>query len=329
VEDSTWTVVPVRHSSALAHSTVQFSPSSLALQGFGETLQKVAPSKLSNHSRSGIEIRVLDVIPLPLESVFVTIEGDLAKRLENGEGTFHGEHPQTNGHTNRATPEDRLTSAIREALGSLKIVHTGDFFSLPLPPHPITHIPAPPAKVTLCEPVGQGMLSPQSKIIITQTGHHVKNTRKTQTLPVKRILNEVIEEDEDTTNDQFYSAAEDRYKTDAAIEDDDDDSEEDQTETEDDLSSPGTDDHSDDSMEDMISLHAPMLPSHNKSGMSTMQPGTPYTNTGRKTNGANSPGSVFSNFTATTARYVFLLLILRAVGFLKFGAHYYFQDSFE
>ena len=138
VEDSTWTVVPVQPSSALAHSTVQFSPSSLALQSFAEALQKVAPSKISSHSRSGIEIRVLDVIPLPLETVFVTIEGDLARRLENGEGTFHGEHVRTNGHfkgKSPAAPEDRLTSAIREALSALKVAHTNDFFSLPLPPH--------------------------------------------------------------------------------------------------------------------------------------------------------------------------------------------------
>jgi len=176
VEDSAWTVVPVRPSSALAHSTVQFSPSSLALQGFAEALQKIAPSKLSSHSRSGIEIRILDVVPLPLETVFVTIEGELARRLENGEGTFHGDHARMNGIPNGKVtptiPEDRLTAAIREALGALKVVHTGDFFSLPLPPHPITHVPPPPAKVSLCEPVGQGILSPQSKIIITQTGHH-------------------------------------------------------------------------------------------------------------------------------------------------------------
>lgn len=240
------------------------------------------------------------MVPLPLETVFVTIEGDLARRLENGEGTFHGEHARANGYTNGkikiAAPEDRLTAAIREALGSLKIVHTGDFFSLPLPPHPVTHVPPPPAKVTLCEPVGQGVLSPESRIIITQTGHHVKNIRK-QTLPTSPTLNEVAEEDEDTTNDQFYSAAEDRYKTDAAVEDDS------VTDTETEASSPENDDLSDDSMDDMISLQAPSLPAHNASGISTIQPGTPHTvGLGRKTNGINTPGSVFSSFTATTAR---------------------------
>jgi peroxin-6 len=201
---------------------VQFSPSSIALQGFAEALGKVAPSKISSHSRSGIEIRVLDVVPLPLESVFVTIERELAQRLENGEGVFHGEHARTNGSLNGKSPsivpEDRLPSAIREALGALKVVHTGDLFSLPLPPHPITHVPPPPAQVTLCEPVGQGVLRPSTKIIITQTGHHVKSSRKVQPLPGDRVLN-VAEEDDDTTNDQFYSAAEDRYRTDATVED--------------------------------------------------------------------------------------------------------------
>lgn len=238
--------------------------------------------------------------PLPLETVFVTIEGDLARRLENGEGTFHGEHARINGHfkgKSSTAPEDRLTFAIREALAALKVVHTSDFFSLPLPPHPITHVPPPPAKVTLCEPVGQGILTPHTKIIITQTGHHVKNTHKQQTLPVNPVLNGVAEEDEDTSNDQFYSATEDRYKTDAAVDDD-----ESVTETETEASElEENDDLSDDSMDDMISLQAPTLPAHNASGISTIQPGTPRT-VGRKTNGIDTPGSVFSNFTAKTAR---------------------------
>ena len=299
MEDSTWTIVPIRASSALAHSTLQFSPSSLALQRFAEALQKIAPSKISNHSRSGIEIKVIDVIPLPLETVFVTIEGDLARRLANGEGTFHMEHPRTNGHLrskHSTAPDDRLSSAIREALAALKVVHTSDFFSLPLPPHPITHIPPPPAKVTLCEPVGQGTLSPQTRIIITQTGHHENHARKQQSLPVNRTLNRLAEEDEDTSNDQFYSATEDRYKTDAAVDD------ESCTETETEASElEENDDLSDDSMDDMISLQAPSLPANNESGISTIQRGTPRT-VGGKPNGIATPGSVFSNFTATTAR---------------------------
>ncbi|KAK6608498.1 peroxisomal biogenesis factor 6 [Botrytis cinerea] len=303
VEDSTWTVVPVRSSNNLATSTVQFSPENPTLQAFAETLQRVAPSKLSSNSRSGIEIRVLDIVPLPLETVFVTIEAESAKRLENGEGTFHGEHPQMNGHTkslsNGTRPEDKLTKAIREALRSLRVVHTGDYVQLPLQPHPITHVPPPPAKVTLSEPVGQGLLSPKTKIIVTQTGHYAKGSRKHTVIPLNGGLNQVTEEDEDTSNDQFYSAAEDRYKTDTAFEGESDYVTETDTEIE---SSADNDSLSDDSMEDMISLQVPVLPSHNASGISTIQPGSPQTVIpgGRRATGIATPGSVFSSFTATT-----------------------------
>ncbi|RFU30058.1 hypothetical protein B7463_g6293, partial [Scytalidium lignicola] len=301
VEDASWTVVTVRPSSALAHSTVQFSPTSLALQGFAEALQRISPSKLASHSRSGIEIRILDVVPLELDSVFVTIEGELAKRLENGEGTFHGEHPQTNGYNQgkaSASPEDRLTAAIREALSTLKVVHTGDFFSLPLPPHPITHVPPPPGKVNLCEPVGQGLLSPNTKVIVTKTHHRTKDTRKAP--PLNRVLKDTAEDEDDTANDSFYSAAEDRYKTDADATTEGFDT---VTDTETEMSGADNDDLSDDSMDDMISLQAPILNPTNASGVSTIQPGTPHTiGLGRKPNGINTPGSVFSTFTSTTAR---------------------------
>jgi peroxin-6 len=302
VEDSTWTVVPVTTSSTMAHSTLQFSPNSLVLQPFADALQKVAPSKLSSHIRGGIEIRVLDVIPLQLETVFVSIDRESARRLENGEGTFHGSNPQVNGNSggrSSSKPEDKLNKAIRDALGSLKVVHTGDYVQLPLQPHPITHVPPPPAKVTLSEPVGQGILSPNTKIIVTQTGHHVKSSRKETPI----ALNRVAEEDEDTGNDQFYSAAEDRYKTDAAIEEESDYITETETETETEIaSSIDNDSLSDDSMEDMISLNAPILPTHGASGISTVQPGSPQTVVagGRKTNGIATPGSVFSSFTTTT-----------------------------
>ncbi|KAJ3473116.1 hypothetical protein NLG97_g10509 [Lecanicillium saksenae] len=72
-----WCIVPVARSSSLPHSTVHFSPSSTALQSFAVTLQKIAPSKLTSHSRSGIEILVLDVATVPLETVFVSLEKNI------------------------------------------------------------------------------------------------------------------------------------------------------------------------------------------------------------------------------------------------------------
>ncbi|KAI0020161.1 hypothetical protein F4780DRAFT_381771 [Xylariomycetidae sp. FL0641] len=294
-----WTVVPVAKSAALAHSTVQFSPSSPALQSFAIALQQVAPSKLSGHSRSGIEIQVLDVAAVTLDTVFVSLESELVKRLENGEGTFFSDHPAGNGK-DVATPEfpaDRLAAALRVALSTLKVVHNGDFFPLPLAPHPITHLQPTPGKVALCEPVAQGVLGPYTKVVLTKGHSQAKQDRAP--IASSQALGEAEQDDEDAANDQFFSAAEERYKTDAPDEQLDS-----VTETETETSGDENEDElSDDSMDDMISLQAPALPTTNASGISTMQPGTPMTlGRGRKTNGINTPGSVFSSFTTTTAR---------------------------
>lgn len=300
-----WTIVPVTQSAALAHSTVQFSPSSLALQNFATHLQQVAPSKLSSHSRSGIEILVLDVVALSLDTVYVNLEGELAKRLENGEGTFFREHPDVAVAQRKGkgvdSPQDRLKTAIRVALGTLKVVHAGDLFPLPLAPHPITHVPPNPGKVTLCEPVAQGVLSPSTEIIVSRGRLHSKNGRVPSAMSSSRTLNGVAEDDEDTANDQFYSAAEERYKTENEVHTDSTDA---MTETEEsELSMDEQDELSDDSMDDLLSLQAPSLPATAASGVSTIAAGTPMTlGRGRKTNGISTPGSVFSSFTATTAR---------------------------
>ncbi|KAK3995408.1 hypothetical protein QBC44DRAFT_25439 [Cladorrhinum sp. PSN332] len=293
-ETTNWSIVPVTKSSALAPNTVQFSPKSLALQSFALNLKQVAPSRLSSHSRSGIEILVLDVTAIALDTVFVSLEGELAKRLESGEGTFFREHPTNGtGKTHDASaPEDRLTAALRTALTSLRVVHTGDLFPLPLPPHPVTHVPPNPGKITLCEPVSQGILAPTTKIIVSRGRIHSKHNRSGPHIPQTRI-NGAAEEDDDTANDQFYSATEERSRTDAPADETETEAEEAEEEEEEE------DALSDDSMEDMISLHAPTLASAITSGI-----GTPTTIGGRnrKASAMSSAVSVFSSFTATTAR---------------------------
>lgn len=281
--DAPWSIVPVVKSSALNPGTVHFSPSSSTLQDFATTLQQIAPSKLSSHSRSGIEILVLDVAPFPLETVYVSLESESTKRIENG--------PDKN-----LTAEQRLAAALRTALASLKVVHSGDLFPLPLPSHPVTQAPPNPGKIMLCEPVAQGVLSPQTKIILMRG--RVKTKRIVSGMSARKPLNGLpeAEEEEEGQTDQFYSAAEGSMA----------DETETATETETDFdASDLEDDLSDDSMDDMISLQAPALPATHASGVSTMQPGTPMTVgtlRGRKTNGIATPGSVFSNYTATTAR---------------------------
>lgn len=298
-DSATWSIVPVTLSSALAPSTVQFSPSSLALQSFAHTLKQVAPSQLSTRSRSGIDISVLDVTAIELDTVFVSLEGDLAKRLENGEGVFFRERPDSNKPKAPAaapTPEARLTAALRAALSTLKVVHTGDLFPLPLPPHPVTHVPPNPGKITLCEPVAQGILGPNTKIIVSRGRGYSKHDRSSTPIGTGRgVEGDEGDEGEDTANDQFYSAAEDRARTDTA-----NDTDGSQTDSDDQVDGVNNDDDSlSDGSDDIITLQTPPLSSTITSGI-----GTPSTiGRGRKTNGVVSgAASVFSSWTASTAR---------------------------
>ncbi|KAK4218234.1 hypothetical protein QBC37DRAFT_8298 [Rhypophila decipiens] len=303
-ESTNWAIVPITKSSSVARGTLQFSASSLSLQSFAANLQQVAPSRLASQSRNGIEILVLDVAAIELDTVYVSLEGELAKRLENGEGTFFREHPAHPGKGKAsASPQDQLTTALRTALGTLRVVHSGDLFPLPLPPHPVTHVPPNPGKILLCEPVSQGILSPRTKIIVSRGRVHSKHGRDAIPIQSNRNLNGLGEDDgDDTTNDTFYSAAEERYKTDAPAETTDFMTETEESEIENHHQEDEDEDElSDDSMDDMISLQTPTLPPTITSGMSTMQPGSPMT-VGRGRRLMSGPGSVFSSFTATTAR---------------------------
>jgi peroxin-6 len=245
----------------------------------------------------------------------------LARRLEAGEGTFHRDHPKTPGARFKgANADERLAAALREALGSLEVVHAEDLFPLPLPPHPVTHQPPHPGKIALCEPVAQGVLVDSTKIILMRgRGQGRRAQLATRPMSASRQLSnghlgvnggrKDDDEDEGANTDQFYSAAEERYRSDALTAGETEAATETETEisgAEHDYQDDDDDDNiSDDSMDDMISLQAPALTVGTASGVSTMQPGTPMTIgtlRGRKTNGVATPGSVFSNMTSATAR---------------------------
>ncbi|RDA93792.1 hypothetical protein CP533_6405 [Ophiocordyceps camponoti-saundersi (nom. inval.)] len=286
--DTAWAIVPVMPSAALPPSTLQFSPSSKALQSFATVLQQIAPSKLSGYNRAGIKILLLDVTPVPLDTVFVSLESESTKRLENGEGKFH-EHPQNpKGNVDSGrSPTELLTAAIRASLAGIDVVHAGYLFSLPLPPHPVNHAPPNPGVILLCEPVAQGVLTDSTKIVLMRGRVRSRRTRRNTAIKAS------ADDEDDTHNEQFFSAAEDRHRTLESA----DESETDVVSGPDELE----DDLSDDSMDDMISLQTPALPPTSTSA----QPGSPMTAStlrGRRTNGAATPGSVFSNMTSTTAK---------------------------
>ena len=320
-----WTIIPVRtsekaeNSTTRPHSSLQIPSSSLALQSFLQNLQAVAPNKPQRRD-TPIEIRILDVVPLGLDTVYVSLDTDGLRKLDEVHAKFGGgfgiarpngtlksnqdRYLKVNGSSGKGpTGADHAAqgrawrNAVRDALESPTIIHTGDLLPLPLPAHPITHVPAPPAKITACEPVSQGLLLSTTKIVVLQSHRASKSA---QVLPPPRptpIPNGYADsEEEDTSNEQFYSAAEDRTLSQNASPPD----EESADNLDSELSGSEAGDLSDD-LDDLISLNAPVLPPQSSGVLSSFSSATPRPGNFH-TNGIATPGSVFSSFTATTAR---------------------------
>ncbi|ODM15117.1 Peroxisomal biogenesis factor 6 [Aspergillus cristatus] len=322
VEELAWTILPVRvhpressYTAPISHSTVVFPDSAESLQPFLQAQSRLDPTRHSVQTQRVIEIRVLDVVPLQLDTVYVTVERNLVRNHDDVQNKFGGGFsPSIHGPNGlwakaakgseakryskkaAAEAEERLTAAVREALGAQKVVHTGAVLPLPLPPHPITYAPPPPVHISFCEPVSQGVLVPETKIVLVQARAH--GTRSQKSLSSTSSLKQVTEDEaDDTSNEQFYSAAEEKGNESGT--EMESTSPPDDSETE---GSVGTaSDTSDDSLEDMISLSAPQLPQPPSGIASSMTGATPRAGS-RRGDGAQTPGSVASNFTSTTMR---------------------------
>ena len=326
VEDVSWTLLPVQadkdseeEESGTVSPAIRFPASSLALQTFAEALHGGATVKGNTRGRLGTEVRMLEVEPLSLGTIVVTVDGDALDNHDEVQRKFGGGfvHSRIGGFPGKAKgkskstvndidgaewrtdmqeQEKRLTAAVREALASSIIVRQNDLLPLPLPAHPITHVPLPPSKLTLCEPVSQGLLSNNTKIIINRVSHADPADRGLPSVAAEKALRGMIMENGyDTASDHFFSAVEDGDKELTAKPDplaDTSDSE---------STGQDSDSSSEDSMEDMISMKAPQLSLYQSGVLSSRTAATPRA--GRPmTNGINTPGSVFSSFTTTTAR---------------------------
>ncbi|EMD62976.1 hypothetical protein GGP41_005012 [Bipolaris sorokiniana] len=317
-----WTIFPVRpaekteNGTARPHSSLHIPASSLALQSFSQVLQTVAPNRAQRRD-APIEVRIYDVVPIGLDTLYVNLDTEVLRKLDEVHAKFGGGFlPQVNGtsrgpksrsleangtrgkHVDVAAQEEVWRKAVREALQIPSVLHTGDLLPLNLPAHPITHVPPPPARITACEPVSQGLLLPSTRIVILQS-HRSSSKHPIVLPPVKQApaTNGFGDEDEadDTSNDTFYSAAEDRLDSRNVSP-----PEESADNFESELSESDAGDLSDES-DDIISLNAPMLPPQSSGVLSSYTSATPRPGNYR-TNGIATPGSVYSSFTATTAR---------------------------
>jgi peroxin-6 len=258
----------------------------------------------------------VSVKPLVLDTVYVTVQKNLLEDVDDAQKKFGGgfNDSQKNninerrrakigkvGDASRAywntsgSVDSRLARVVREAVALPPIIHARDILTLPLPSHPITHIAPSPAFVSACEPVSQGLLSSSTRIVLVQT--ESTSDKTTGAKSAKAATHDVIEDDaDDTSNEQFYSAAEDR--ADGFVSDAEEFSEQSDT---DQSSQHDSDDISDESLDDMISLHAPSLPLQRLGGSSSTTNATPRPG-GRRYTGSHTPGSLYSSLTVATAR---------------------------
>ena len=322
-EYTSWTILPVKvHElpgegvNESVPSSIRFPASSFALQTLAEALQA---TRINPKGKPGIEVLVLDVQPLLLDIVFVKVDGEALRKHNEVQKRFGGGFmaKQPNGYMTKgkgkaaqgdragsqldAVPNLRedgvLAAAVRGSLASPMVIHRGDLIPLPLPSHPITHVPFPPIEITACEPVDQGIISRQTQIIIDLVYHDERLDRRLVPYSKREaIRNPPLEEEDDISNEQFYSAVESGTRSPSTEENDIG------------LGSQNSDSSdteqgslSDDSMDNMISLSSPGLPSQMSGAMSSMTAATPKAGM-PKPNGVNTPGSVFSSYTATTAR---------------------------
>ena len=326
VENASWTLLPIQAqtgstegSDGLGPSSLQFSATSLVLQTFVEALQAASVRKDIAKSKSGVEVWMLEVEPLKLDKIYVTVDGDALQKHDEvqkkfgggfqgsqingyaskskgkGKATLHDEVLDNEGLSPGKEQDDLLTAAVRQGLASALVVRQNDLLPLPLPAHPITHVPLPPAKVTFCEPVRQGLLSDETKIIVHRIYSNNSADRPRSTAATPSPFSAMTEDNGDeTSNEQFFSAVENDETGNSAIV-------EEMESSNSDSSSEGSDSSSDDSMDNIISMTAPPLAGQDSDALSSRIAATPKAGK-PTTNGVNTPGSVFSNFTATTAR---------------------------
>ena len=323
-EEGLWTILPVVPQPQAEEAAYKLDTTGILLPNTSPALQLIIGDTSDNavktkavKQKKGIEVRVVDIEPLVLDRIYVTVDGDALQKHEEVQKKFGGgfDYTRTNGfmrngkakgkanshvttdgmdsHVAQKEQEARLTSAVREALTAAGVARQDELLPLPLPAHPITHVPLPPARIVLCEPVNQGLLSPTTKVIINQVKHSDLARRVLPSIAAqKTTLSSTLEDGDDTANEHFFSAVEneDLQRTNTN-----------KTTERESNSESSFDSSSDDSTDNLISLNVPQLQSRPSGAASARSRAT---SRGARSilNGFDTPGSVSSNFTATTAR---------------------------
>jgi peroxin-6 len=310
--EALWAVIPIATSrkwndKPLPNNTIRFPAGAFSTQSIVNLLQVVSPNRTLRQN-AAVEIRVSDVIPLPLETVFVSVDTIALQKLEDAQKKFAGGFQGANGHLASARngkrsssqdgqgsttdTEERRRKLVEEALQDTLILHAGDQLPLDLS-HPVTHARAPPAKILACEPVSQGSLTATTRIVVVSATDRQLPNAGNRGLLSPRLPEET--EDEDTSNETFFSATESPAKPIVISKSATDFS------NTDDLFNSSTEDNLSDDSDDMISLVRPGL-TDQPSGLNSVRTSATPRPFGDKLGGISTPGSVFSHMSSSTVR---------------------------
>jgi len=312
--ECSWSILPVRqqykNEKPLPASTIRFPAGASGTQSFVNIIHTLSPNRTIRQN-AAVEIRISDVVPLALDTIYLSVDSEAIGRLQDMQKRFGGGFASANGysakrsvkHAEPEVPEDGGNyEAIRkqlvyEALSHLSVVHTGDLLPLPQT-HPVTHAPAPPAKILACEPVAQGLLVPSTKVVITSASGKRQNNLGNRSLMSPRLDEET---DEDTSNEAFYSATEEKSSPARPLKPVVTSKSTTDLSNTDDMDSSAEDSNLSDDSDDMISLARPGL-TDQPSGLSSAITSATTRPFGTRTGGLSTPGSIYSHMSTSTVR---------------------------
>jgi peroxin-6 len=298
------------------HSSVRIPATSASLPYFTRLLRYASSGKTHVKKDTPYEIRVVAVIPPRLHTVYVTLNYDAMLKHYESQLRFGGgfkvsgkesslkyrvlnggvSGQKTNTQVDEKEMESSCRQAVRESLGS-RMIYTGDYIHLPLPAHPISHTLAPPVKITACEPNFQGICHSATRIVLIKS--HERRNAKPQIHSTSSTFSYGIpEEDEDTGNEQFYSATEERSSMNVSSAPEEDTTDVSDTQSIMTIDTIDQEDLSDDP-EDIIALSTPMLPPQTSGILSGFAGATPRAG-GYHSGNIGSPGSAHSGFSSST-----------------------------
>ena len=327
VANESWSILPVVSQEGTDSKAARLPPSTVILSASSPSLRNIVDNVRSSveagntSGKSGVEILILDVVPLELHTVLVEIDGSALERHYEVQRKFGGGFDTARSHgipskgkgkervhsreriggsgaiekSSLETQERALIVAIRQALGQRLVIRQDDVLPLPLPAHPITHVSFPPAKIAFTEPVKQGRLVPSTQITVKQTFRKVHLGQEPSHSGFHSSRENPTEHDDETSHDQFFSARENKDVFSGQSSPSSEESSESSN------SKPDAGDLSEDSSGDVISMTVPRILTDLNSAKSSLTATTPG-GVRPRLSGFNSPGSMHSSFTSTTVR---------------------------